>query len=443
MISVLINLIFIVAIIWKYSKGKPTIGMFLLLSIISPRISIGGSKVDGIYLVIVCVAIAILIKRKGRISKIKDYYKIYIALIICVHLLYFASWVLFNRNDSGRLITTMVGAIKHIILLFEAVECNKNIQNLEIKNEILSFLSTAILFNIIALLYEMVDYRSAVDLLSNVFFNEEETEFLIAQIHGGFTRYNGLFSYPMGMGMFACYSIAYLISVENVNKTRRIALIVLSLILGLYSASKSFIIGTAIILLAYLLLNLISPRMSTKSLYISGGLFALIAIIFLLYDSIYSFIYNNVGSEFARYFQYLKNTQGILFSRLDTNSGALRSTMEIIKEHWLVGVGPTSIASEPIMDNSYIVILHNGGICALIAIMIFYFKLMIKTKRRAELFLLIIGVLATGMGFPTVFVADISFWVITVILWELSFGANKKETPILNNRTNNETFMRY
>lgn len=439
MLSILINLIFIAAILWRYSKDEPTIGIFLLLSIISPRISIGGAKVDGIYLVTVCVAIAIFIKCKGRIHRIEGYFKIYVVLIVGIHLLYFTSWVLFNRNDSSRLITTMMGAIKHIILLFEVIECNINIKKLDIKKEIITFFSVAIFFNIVALLYEIIDYKGAVALLSNTFFNEEETDFLTAQIHNGFSRYNGLFSYPMGLGMFACYALAYLISVEKVNKTNRIVLIAFSLVLGLYSASKSFIIGTAIILLTFLLLNLIKTHIPKKSIYIIGGLLALIVSIFIFYDSIYAFIYTNIGPGFARYFQYLKNTQGILHSRLDTDSGALLPTMEVIKEHWFIGVGPTSIAGEPVMDNSYIVILHNGGICALFAIIIFYLKLLIKTKPRAELFLLIIAVLSTGMGFPTVFVSDTSFWVITFILWELTFNADKK-TALYYNRTSSEIF---
>lgn len=425
MISVLINLIFIVAIVWQYSKDKPTIGIFLLLTILSPRIAVGSIRIDGTYLVIIIVAIAVFIKDSARIYKFEGYFKKYVILIICINVLYLISWTLFNRNDTNRLISTLAGALKHIVLFYEIVECNKNIKELDLNKEIISYITVAAIVNFVALLYEIIDAKGATSLLSNVFFNEEESAYIAHQVHNdGFARYYGLFSYPMGMGMFICYSIAYLINNNTINGMRKACLLALLLVLGIYSASKSFIIGTAIVLITYLLLSLFSKTISKKDIRSVGILFAVIIGIFGLYNQIYNFIYDYIGPGFARYFGYLKNVQGILYARLDSQDGSLLSTMKVIKDYWLLGVGPTSIANEPVMDNSYIVIFHNGGIIALISIIGFYCMLFIKSKQRKDLLLLTVAILATGMGFPTMFISDISFWVMTVILWELSYDKN-------------------
>ena len=421
MISWVIVLVFISIIAYEILKDRPTVMWVLLISVLTPRVPVGNTKIDGVYIIIIAIAIVIMLKRQFRFRPLKGIFKQYILLLILVHCIYLLAWLISNRNDGSMLIKSIVGAMKFIVLIWELYECNIDIPDINLSKEIYRFIIVTLVVTSIAVIYQRFYYNESIDFLSNVYFNDEEIRYLQQTTRGGrYARYYGLFPYPMHMGLFMTYSIVYVLGDIKINKIKKFLMITISLILGFYSGTKSFILGTALGILSYIALLIFSKKISRAQIIkVALSVFAVIIVI-LCYEKIYNFIYLKMGAGFARYFGYIKNFSGAFATRFDANSGSLIGTIEIVKKYWILGVGPDSINGEAVIDNAYLMILHNGGIIALMMVLGFYFSIIRKMIKHSDVLLLIFTLFATGVGFQTLFSVDISFWVICIIMFNLS-----------------------
>ncbi len=428
MLSIAINSALILPIIYRYIHNKSNISLILLFFTVGPRIQLGTMKIDGTYILIVLLAVAIIIKQRWIIIAPKAYLKKYIYLIAIVHLIYFISWLEFNRNSANEMILIEIGALKHIVLIIELYVCNRNIIGLNIKKEISGFILLALLINLSAVAYEIIDYNGAVNLLSTTFLNETETLYLIEMVKGNaFSRYYGVFSYPMRLGMFSCHALAFLLFDDNSKGYKRIVEYVIIMGLGLLSGSKSFIIGAALVLFAFMAFNIFTKSIGNKQILAISSVLLTIVLVSSFYDQIYELIYNYIGPTCARYFGFLKNYNEIFNTRFGTDSGQLIQTFNVFKEYWLLGVGPVSLLGEPVSDNAYLSILHNGGITAFIITAAFYISVINKSRLMKDVLLCLVAVIVTGMGFQTIIAADSSFWIIFFILWQVSICYKSSE----------------
>ena len=425
MLSWFIMLCFACAIVIQYLFNKPTIMAMLTALLLVPRVSVMGSRFDGLYFVLIVLGGAIIIKDKGKVIYLPREFKNYTLLLVGLHLLYLFSWLVFNRNGVGSYALSVIGSMKLILFMWELLQSNKNVPDVDFDKEIANFLLIVTVINTIVVGWAMLDGSNVARFLANVYYSSKEAEQLYGEylVNGHINRFAGLFAYPMHLGLFASFALAYAIGhVFNKKYMYRVVTIAfLSLVLGFSSCSKSFILGAVIVFISYVLL---SCRSSVVSIYTFALLFAMvigIICLFVFYSSIYSFIYKYAGENYAYYFSFLKNWKDIFYGR----SIVLARTMEVIKKYWFLGVGVDTLLGEANMDNAYVMILHNGGVVALSGVLAFYYNLYYKLRNHIEACMLLIIMFAMGMGFQTLFATDTSFWVLIILMWKATFGENE------------------
>ena len=73
-----------------------------------------------------------------------------------------------------------------------------------------------------------------------------------------------------------------------------------------------------------------------------------------------------------------------------------------MNENPLIGVGPTSVNGEIVGDNAYVVLIHNGGLIALVTIVGYYMRHLFNSFRFRDTTttLLILTTLIVSMGMP-------------------------------------------
>ena len=406
--SYLIIIGFAIIILYNIKNSKPLFVPVMLCTLFAPAINIGGNKIDGAYfIVILCIVIMF---QQGRLRKPPEYLKQYFLLVILVHAIYTVSWLLISRKDAVTLVTTVLGATKLIAFMYICFNVDSRTQKCSMNKELLKLITISVIINCIAVIYEMVAPQSASNLLSEVFLNNSEISYLNDTFRNGvFRRYYGLFTYPMAMGMFSTYALVFLVNKDiEIARIERYLLVLGTLFIGIASGTKSFVLGTAVVVLANIILPLIGKKITARSLFSKVLTISGIFIFLFFFEDISNFLANIFGS-FVRYpLSFITDWR----KAFGTRTEALAGGWDIVKQNWLIGVGPSSVLGEAVMDNSYYVIVHNGGIIALCSVIIFYTRLFIKKRKNVLAMSLIIVLAATGMGFQTLISAAVSTWAI-------------------------------
>ena len=410
--SFIIILALAIVILYNYLNIRPMFTIVMLCVLFSPRISVGNTQIDGGYIIAILMVVLILIN--GRLKKPPVFLKLYLLLILILQIIYFVSWIIFNRNDLFTMIQSISGAVKIAILMYGCWVLDTRIKNYNLNKQLIRLLTISVFINFIAVIYEMIDLNGSIHILSSVFLNNTEQTYLQNTIKSGYyDRYYGIFSYPMMMGLYSVFAISYAVNPQmKVTFFRRMAIIIGFLFIGLASGTKTFVLGTAVVAFSYLVVPIIRKQISAKRVFVLlVGIIAVLLFV-LFFDTIYNFITEIFSISIAGRLNYLKNWASAFDTRFGSEIGVLNEGRKIIKQFWFTGVGPSSLKGEAVMDNTYYVIIHNGGILALLAVIIFYIKLLKSVKNDIGAIVIIIALFATGMGFQTLILSNISTWVI-------------------------------
>lgn len=329
------------------------------------------------------------------------------------------SWMLFNRNNFAMTASNVLGAIKLIVIMELCYIMNRKVKKLIVRDEMSVMVVALVLINVVAVIYEMTDMKGSVEFLKNYVLNDAEIRYLESVIEWGYyNRYYGLFAYPMQLGMFSTMAIAYLLA-ENkkIKGILKIVFIGCAVFIGLMSSTKSFVLGTAIVFIGYVIGELIGKNGTQKKVLTLFVCTLLIVLFVMNFASVQIFLEEHLGSITTKYLNVLTDTSNIFTTRFG-EQGRVNAMKEVVKEYWIFGVGPSNIGEEEIMDSSFYIIMHNGGIAALMGVAVFYFKLIESHMKEWSKLLMIVVIFVTGMGFLTWISATISTWLI----YELCVG---------------------
>lgn len=408
--GLVILLIFLFYIIYLDARYKSSVVPILLMTIISPEIKIGNIGIDSLYIfecllfLYICVTKKILI-----IGAVKRYTKI---VVLCMSM-YTMSWLFFSRMDFGSLILCLTGGLKILIVLVECWTLNFTFKN-QIENDIFKLLTAVLILNAAFITFQSLFYEPSLWLLKNVFLSSSEYEYALSATHAGhYTRYGGLFKYPMHLGVFCSIAIAFTLSIRRkVNRTVRYVVIVLGAYCGIMSSTKSFFIGAAVIYCFYAIQRCIAIKNKKDIFYSLIPLVAVILVV-VFQNQIIQLIENVFGSYAAFYarkiVEFFNDTGSVLDTRLG-EAGAIVSLREVVKENFLFGVGPASIQGEKIMDNAILVILHNGGLLALLTVLYYYLKTAKIFYENKMSILVVIAIIACGIGFQIWIASPLTAW---------------------------------
>ena len=443
MIAVLICVIFICLIIWQYVHERCTVGTITLLSLVSPYISVGSGNYDGLYFAIPIMLGAITIKNKGKLKKLKGVWgKRYQRLNLFLCAVYFIAWIIFSRIDFGITIVSLLGIVKYLLLIYLAYATNPDKNDQQIKESITRALVILVLLNTVACITQLI----SVDLgtaIVKAYGSTDSISYLNAVTRWGFfSRCFGVLRTPMELGMVMSFVFGFFLISEKKLKYSFLYL-ALSVFCGACSASKSFWVGLIAVVMVKILTEARFSHSARKAIIQIGGLIVAVVLVVALYDYIGNLIQNYLGGTFAQYWRQLSDISSIFSTRYSEESEFLWFLPEFMKEYWLMGVGPSSVAGERAIDSAIANTLHNGGIIALVAILVFYIRLLIACwNRKMQIaFSMALLLVLFGLGFQTWIGASSTTFILIYVFMELDGNRNNNtaSAPVLEKQLNGLT----
>jgi len=422
--SILICGIFLYKILKAYFQGKPNFGWICAYSFLSPKVSIGDKRIDSLYFGLIIILACILIKHRGKIpvQKNKAFTRYYI-MSCFVLVVYMVAWLLFNRNNSGMLITELAGAIKLLFVLYLIQEMNKNQSLTTIRQQIWKMFWILVPLNLVMCLLQMKNTQFTLHLIKELW--DEGSYFFALECTkwGAFTRFFGVMPYPMHLAVFILIVFCFILFDRETLVKRKTLLLVMACICGAFSASKTFIVGIACIFLCWSIFEYHFCNRN-KNFFIPIILVVVLIIISIVaFDQIYYLLQNHVSETAAQQWSTLRDISKVFKTRYSDDAEYLAYMPDFLKSYWLMGVGPASLDMEAIIDSAFYVILHNGGIIALCAVLFFYIWNLWYTfsNKMFVCFMLLIVILITGVGFPSWFASPLSTWTLGYIFFAESY----------------------
>lgn len=429
MLAYLVAAFFIIVIACQYMNGRATTGLFLAYTLLSPYISVGSLRIDSLYMGVLVFWILIAVKNRGilRVHTPRSFVRYY-QLILLVFSIYFLSWVIFNRNHWTDLFSVYAGAAKILLCMQACLEMNYGQTAATMKRQVYSLICALTVLNLIMIAIQRLDVSLGMALIKAL-QNDASYAFAVVTTQWGlFDRCFGAMPYPMQLGIFSLLAHTFLVFEQQEHFRFRRLFIVLNLLAGVFSATKTFMAGIVVITVLWLLTETYFNRVRRKSVFVVAAILIVLVLAFLFFDGIYQFLYDYIGPNYARYWGFLRNIVGIFTSRYSSEAEYLSYMPDFLKLYWLMGVGPVSLKDEAIIDSALYVILHNGGVLALVPVLAFYLRYLAEffLARKQQFFMLTAVIIITGSGFQTWIVSDASAWVLFILLY---LQAYKEDTP--------------
>lgn len=395
----IINLIlFMDAIYLIIYKKYDALFILTIVSItIAPLFDLGYNiKIPFYYLSFVYLMIYLTLSLNKVAIKRNDLFNLYlllkvIYLIISIGMtLYVISNVSFQRVDVSSIISLI---IKLGILFVSYDILNK------CRNKVLVFyisISIIVILNFAAGLYQFAtdDIR-----IFYQFYTSATNNNLEIFLNGNISRIPGLFSSPITLGAYSVVFFAYLLALENNNK-HKLILIAFNVINGIFSLSKTAILGIPIVCILFILYYIFIKQTST-----SKKLMFLFFIIFFLLVCIYGIsilqeFMEGYGLYAKYYFKYIFRPFDAFKTRYSvSNDILLNPTYKIIKEYPLLGSGFTVIRNEFLGDSTYVMLMKTGGLIGLVGYILFNVILIIKLLfKRNTKFIIVISIMLIGFS---------------------------------------------
>ena len=398
-----IYLVFSIILLCK-KKSIYRISLFYL--IIAPPLKYNSASIDSMYVVIIYLVFLMILSRKK--IRLKKNYISYFVVILFNLILYLLMTLIFSSN-IGSVLESVLGMLKLPALMILICSLFNNEVNKEENYD--AVFKSALLVNLIGVIIQSVFGVKVRPFFEELYLTNNNGYYSTLSDGMVYNRKFGFFTSPMLLGVFCAFcAIYFLCRYSKTKNTKFIFYLIIAIITGITSLSKSFILGMPIIIISFIILKMIlnekEIKISKKSI---KKMIVLIMICPILYMFIFKFYtYMSENSTIDYYLKMITNPIRALESRYNTASSdeiLLAKTYDIINKHFWLGVGLQSIDGEFLGDSSYILALHNGGVISLFTIIIFYFFSIIKAikKREVEKIVFLIFWIISGLGMTTFF----------------------------------------
>lgn len=387
-------------------KGKDVLPMVLLYYFITPNIPLGGGLVvDSSYIFIFVLLIVSGIISGGTIKLKKQMRSLALLTLVWI-VTYTIGWVASGASSQMTFLIAILGLLKTLAAVILCFCSCRNMPREKVYRSIGKGLSWTVWLNAIAVTlqfffpYQMYDlcYELYYSASSSGYTSYESIESWGAGFYDGrYYRYFGLNETPMVLSCIIVVVLVFVLIQFITGKPffphpKTIGIV--AILVGISAQCKIFFLMLPILIMLYVLFT--SSKMTRKRffLYMSGCIACLLVIVFL--DEISSI-------PTFRYLAYLQAPLQAFATRFGNgagSSGYLTATLDVAFRHFLTGVGPISISGEPIADNSFVVIFHNGGIVAVLAMIAFYVSIIFKNLKQGNNVnnILVISMLIMGLS---------------------------------------------
>lgn len=350
--TIIFIILFIILIKKLFTDENNCIITYIIFSLLSPNLNIGTYQISFEILAFVPVFLILFIKQK----KIFSIYKKSLSrqcLFIYLFIYIMASLISTVRYGNGINFISILATFRSICVIYMLQFVMR-----EHPNSILDKIITPILFVNFATSIIQLTVPSSTAIFYELYYKDSMTPLKEILHLGYFNRAYGTFGTPVLLGIFAVFTFAIyigFISEKEQIKFLYIKLIV-SIILGLMSLSKTAILGIPLILLLYYLLAIFGV-VKVKNIKI-----LLIPFLIVPVGLIAVYYLEKQGTFILWYIEYLLKPFEAFTSRYDKYSGILTDTYLLIRDNLLIGVGAKLFDGVFTGDSMYVGLMYNTGI---------------------------------------------------------------------------------
>lgn len=378
---------------------RPRVGvaLYALLALTAPHAAVAGVKLQYEIAALPFVLPAFFFGtprfRRGRRYGFLGAYLVLITASTIVSLLKYNASVEWIRY---------AGQVRWLVLIALFVEC------LDRRWVEVVFLG-ALLINVVVAVVQVASPET-VDVFLQLYGRESQGVLQRYASQGTISRAMGTMESPVNLGALSLLGFA-LGSARLLRRGReRVAwtLIVASVVCGLVSLTKTFYLGAPLLVIVILFLGLLPTHLTEYvrpgriSRLSVNGLIAVALAAGIAYGAVWL---RRMGLSVTYYASFLFSPREAFATRYDEAGGVLATTLDVIADNWLLGVGMTTPAEEFIGDSAYVVLLHHGGLVGLalfVAGLAALLRQIVRYRRWFDLVVLA-GLVVAGVGVPLVF----------------------------------------
>jgi len=365
-----------------------------------PNIHLGNYIVS--YEISAFIPIFVLFLRNYRMKKVQIS-KIHVLLYIYFILLIGASLISINLYNTSISWLSILGTFRHFLLFFMIFQVMR-----VSKDYLEKILLTVICINMILVIIQII-FPQSVLMFYNFYFKESLVPLKYILKIGRFARTTGSFGTPVNLGIFSLISFTFFYTkVLKLDLRKEVIIgLICSILCGISSLTKSFILGMPIIIIISTTIVIVLFPLRSKIKIDLKKMVILVVIVMLVAIMAVGFIQvvTKQGFFVSYYFGYLLKPLEALESRYNLDEGILSLTIEVIKNNFLIGVGMTRPLGEFIGDSGYIILLHNtgllGGILFVFIIGMIIYKSFIE--RNLTALMMVFALLLSGLATPCFF----------------------------------------
>lgn len=418
--NLIISIFFLLLVVYYGFKDiKLGLLFYVVGTFLSPVLRVSSFELSFDIWCFLVIFIIYLIKRQNIVLKRHSF--ALVPYLIIYLLLTSISSIVFNCDIS---IATIYAVVRFIIVINMIIELWDD-QLVVFADRVLSIVIFVNAGLAVVQMMNLVPVRTFYDL----YYKESMTPLLSQLRMGKFNRAFGATGSPVILGGIAAMSYAFFLStyVDEKKKVKfNIFKILACIICGLLALSKTAILAIPIITVYIIIMCtfLKKSKMSNQLLKILllailGGV-ALVLIVSWMKDK---------GFTIAYYLDFLTKPFEALATRYDSDSGILAESINIIKDHFIFGVGHATFEGAFIGDSLYIVLMYQTGIIGLVAYLFPYIVSFFDSIKKEDLTkgALIIVFLLIGIGNSL----HLSYWVVPFVAIVFSIDtANKEKTRL-------------
>lgn len=335
-------------------------------------------------------------------------------------------------TSSKVLWIVVMGILKNLLLclsvaivVYNGLRSEEQHDNNSLLRVLVPVFQVVMFANLIAVFVEVLWPSVGLELVTRWYTSEARSTIESVHQGGTFLRAYGLNYSPLLLGLksLLCFtsSLFSLGQRLNLGTTRRLqVIIVLSMVNGILSFSKTFVLGATISLLVYVLRLFVTSLRFRLIGARAVSLPVCIIICLALVVANSSVLESATGLPFRYYFgRVVARPLETLRSRYayDYVPADTQLTYDVIRANLVLGVGYTSPLGEFIGDSEYLIALHSGGLVSLASrLLLVMLLLQMSLRKRNDLFLGILFVcIIGGLGLPTLY-SDVFLALVGVYL---------------------------
>lgn len=398
----------------------------LIISIVSlfciPYLNLIGAKIHFSYILVGIYLFNSIINFKitGKVDKLL--YLIILELIIQI-----TSTIInlaFNSKNIVFLGTSIVGTIKSIIIFIIFYKLSNltyrmyHYNKLEFTKLILKSLRIILIINLFFMIIQLLKPNLGVSLISN--FYSSVSRMTLSSDIDTFKRLYGASYSPVVTG----YVILLGLSIEIFSFKNKFFWILLYIIVGLFTSTKTFILGAVILYVFYVIAIIFTKKKSIIRKIIE---FIIVMLITIIVIYIIKLILEKSDLYLAYYLKKSFDIKEMLLNRVEDNyyTGEM---INYIKKSILIGNGFNVFGTYKIADSDYLVSLYYGGILGLIAHISTYLYLLFKSINSKNIILLVVTSIIMIIGYGQItLITDQSLILISLLIVKDGLGGSESE----------------